>query len=91
MLFTSQRHKEHNSQLSLNLLDKKITTVTTFKYLGIVFDNFMTWKAHTDYVCKKVAVRVNILSRIRGCLTKRRAGLVYNTVTLPIFDYCDVA
>ena len=51
----------------------------------------MTWKAHADYVCKKVACRVGILGRIWGFLTKEVSILVYNTLILPLFDYCDIA
>ena len=65
--------------------------MTTFKYLGVVFDNFMTWKAHADYVCKKVACRVSILGRIRGFVTKEVSILVYNTLILPLINFCDIA
>ena len=51
----------------------------------------MTWKAHADYVCKKVAIRVSILGHVRGFVTKKASILVYNTIILPIFDYCDIA
>ena len=53
LLFTSQRHREHDCNLSLNLHGRSISCETTFKYLGVVFDIFMTSKAHADYVCKK--------------------------------------
>ena len=36
LLFTSQRHKERDCKLSLILLGRKISCVTTFKYLGVV-------------------------------------------------------
>ena len=65
--------------------------MTTFKCLGVVFVNFTTWKAHADYVCKKVACRVGILGRIRGFLTKEVSVLVHNTLILPLFYYCDIA
>ena len=48
LLFTSQRHKERDCILNLNLLRKSISCEITFKYLGVVFNNFMTWKAHAD-------------------------------------------
>ena len=51
----------------------------------------MAWKAHPDYVCKKIATRVSILELIRGFVTTKAAVLVYNTIILPIFDYCDIA
>ena len=53
VLFTSQRHKERDCILNLDLLGKSISCENPFKYLGVVFDNFMTWKAHADYVCKR--------------------------------------
>ena len=90
VLFTSQRHKECDCTLNLNLLGKAISCETTFKYIGLVFDNFMTWKAHADYVCKKVASRVSILGRVRRFVTQEAAQLVHNALILPLFDYCDI-
>ena len=91
VLLTSQRHKERNCILNFNLLGKSISCQTTFKYLGVVFDNFMTWKAHADYVCKKVASRVIILGRVRSFVTKEAATLVHDALMLPLFGYCDIA
>ena len=91
VLFTSQRHKERDCTLNLDLLEKSISCETSFKQLGVVFDNFMTWKAHADYACKKVASRVNILGRVRIFATKEAATLVHNALILPLFDYCDTA
>ena len=84
VLFTSQRHKERDCILNLNLLGKSISCETTFKYLGVVFDNFMTWKAHADYVCKKVTSRVGLLGRVRSFVTKEAATLVHNALILPL-------
>ena len=53
VLFTSQRHKERDCILNLNLLGKSISCETTFKYLGVVFDNFLTWKAHAAMCVKR--------------------------------------
>ena len=85
--------KKRDCNLNLNLLGKAIFCESTFKYLGVVFDNLMTWKAHTDYVCKKVASRVSILGRVRSFVTKEAATLLDNTliIILPLFDYCDIA
>ena len=91
VLFTSQRHKERHCILILNLLGKPISCESTFKYLRDVFDNFMTWKAHADYVCKKEALRVSILGRVTSFVKKEAATLVYNALILPLFAYCDIA
>ena len=79
--------------IQFNFLGKSISYKTTFKYLGRVFDNFMTWKVHANYVCKTVVSRVSILGR-RTCQTfrqKEAATLVHNALILPLFDYCDIA
>ena len=83
--------KERDSILNLNLLGNSISCEITFKYERVVFDNFMTWKAHADYVWKKVASRVSILGRVRSFVTKEAATLVHNALILPLFDYCDIA
>ena len=80
VLFTSQRHEECDCILNLKLLGKSISCETTFKYLGVVFDNFMTWKAHAGYVGRKVASRVSILGRVRSFVTKEAATLVHNAL-----------
>ena len=89
VLLTSQRHKERDC--ILNLLGKSISCQTTFKYLGVVFDNFMTWKAHADYVCRRVASRVSILGRVGSFVAKEAETLVHKALVLPLFDYCDIA
>ena len=92
LLFTtSQRHEERDCNLNPNLLGKPISCKTTFKNLGVVFDGFMTYKAHADYVRKKVASRVSILGRVRGFVIEEAATLVRNTLILPLFDYCVIA
>ena len=62
------------SNRTINMIDRNCRVLfvncRTFKYLGVVFDNFMTWKAHADYVCKKVASKVSILGRVRSFVTK---------------------
>ena len=92
VLFTSQRLKERDCILNLNVLGKSKSCETFFKYLGVVFaDNYMTWKAHADYVCKKVASRVNISGRVRSFVTREAATLLHNALIFPLFDYCHIA
>ena len=61
----------------------------TLKNLGVVFDNLMIWKAHTEHLYKKVASRVSILGCSGAFVRKEAAILVYNIMNIPIFDSCD--
>ena len=70
--------------------DYEINRVYDFKYLGIVLDDSLTWKDHVRYVISKVGKRVGVLGRLRRNITIHAAFEMYNSLILPIFDYCDV-
>ena len=57
---------------------------------GIVLDDSLTWKDHVRYVISKVGKRVGVLGRLRRNITIHAAFEMYNSLILPIFDYCDV-
>lgn len=77
------------SEWFIDMLD--ISSVRTFKYLGVAFDNFMIWKTHADYLCKMMSNRVRILGFSRAFVRREAAIFVYNIMNLPVFDYCDIA
>lgn len=41
-----------------------IVQVDTFKYLGVVIDYSLTWKAHTNYLCSRFQQRLYFLRRL---------------------------
>ncbi len=43
-----------------------ITQVTSFKFLGIVIDNKLSWKLHIDYLASKLARNLSILYKLKG-------------------------
>ncbi len=66
-----------------------VRRVTEFKYLGIVMDECLHWKAQIDAVFSKVGKRLGMLRRIRDDITVNAAHLAYKSFVLPILDYCD--
>ena len=67
-----------------------ITNVQTYKYLGVIFDPKLTWKAHIAKTTAK-AVRWNQqLTRIAksaGGLSPNNTRLLFNTVAIPALTY----
>lgn len=59
-----------------------------FKYLGVMLDEKLSFKANIDYVCKKVAKKVGVLSRLARNLTFGARMSIYKSVIAPHFDYC---
>ena len=70
--------------------DYEINRVYDFKYLGIVIDDSLTWKDHVRHVISKVGKRVGVLGCLRRNITIHAAFEMYNSLILPIFDYCNV-
>ena len=65
-----------------------IEMVQEFKYLGVLIDNRLTFKANVDYVCKKVSKKVGVLSRLAKFITLDARINIYKSIIAPHFDYC---
>ena len=63
--------------------------MTQFKYLGIWLDLSLTWSIHVDKLVKNVDKCVGILQRASSVLPRQTLNLLYKTLILPRFDYCD--
>ena len=51
----------------------------------------MSWKEHISSMGKKISSRLAILHRARKVLPKSSYLTLYNTMVLPLLDYCAVA
>ena len=71
------------------LKGQEIERVAKFKYLGIIFDQCITWREHAESAGGEVMKRLGLLSQTRNTLTLRAAKCVYNAIIQPIFDYAD--
>ena len=47
---------------------EKLEQCQSYKYLGVYIDENLSWKAHIDYICKKIAKACGYLSKIRHCV-----------------------
>ena len=64
MIFrNSNRSKEQT--IDIKIEGELLDVVTHTKFLGIVVDNSLSWKLHLDYISKKIAKSVGIISRAR--------------------------
>ena len=76
--------------ISLFLGDKPINQAQYYKYLGVLIDVNLNFKT-TRGVLVKISKRIGVLGRIRNNLTVDVANKVYQSLVLPIMDYCDDA
>ena len=86
MLFGSWQNLAKSPYLCIQLYGKTFKRVAKFGYLGVVFDENLSWKDHVEYVSSKVSRRLGLLSRIRSCLTLRASKQVYTSLLQPLFQ-----
>ena len=89
MLIHSSR-KVVGDNLSLRIDDRSVERVRSFKFLGVVVNDTLTWADHIDMVCKKVSRSLNLLRRLSWFLPQPLLLLYLKSYILPHFDYCDV-
>ena len=84
-----QRLVRSESHSSLCMEGKEVNQVKSFKYLGVLLDECLSFNNHISYLRSKVASRLGLLSRLRGCLTTEAANKIYLSIVLLILSYCD--
>ena len=89
MLFGTRKKLNKASDFEIKLTDQPLERVTKFKYLGVTFEESMTWNDHTETICIKSAKRLGLLSQIRSCLTIAALKCVFSTLVKPLLDYAD--
>ena len=69
MLIHSRR-KIVDGNTTLNIDDRSVECVQSFKFLGVIINNTLTWVDHISMVCKKVSCSLNLLRRLSWFLPR---------------------
>jgi len=71
------------------MMDGEVIEMENYiKYLGVMIDGRLDFKANVDYMCKKVSKKVGVLSRLARFITLGARISIYKSVIAPHFDYC---
>ena len=85
---TNQRLKKF-ADIQIGINGDGILRTQTFKYLGIILDETLSFNDHVQYVSGKIRQKLGVLSRCRKFITRDTALTLYKAMVLPHFDYCD--
>ena len=88
MLVVTHQRTAEADDLVMEISNTCLERVNKFKYLGVLLDNTLSWKDHVEYIGNKISSRLGILRRARKVLPKPTCQMLYNTLVLPLFDYC---
>ena len=75
--------------LRVKIQNQNIDEVSSYNYLGVIFDSELAFTLHLRELHNKVQRKVFQLSKIRRFITIFAALQVYKQTIMPILDYCN--
>ena len=72
----------------LRIDGKLIRSVNESKFLGVLIDKHISWRAHIGRVLTRVRQTMGLIGRARGFMKGAQLLLLYNTMVLPHLQYC---
>lgn len=88
MIFAPCRKKYDKHDVNLHIDGVNVLQVTETKFLGVLIDDALNWKAHIDFVKGKLMKTVGILYRARNRLDTIALRTLYTALILPYLSYC---
>lgn len=64
--------------------------MSTYKYLGFLIDDGLTFKSHIDTLVKKLRLKLGFYFRNRACFSFEARKRLVSATFLPILDYGDI-
>jgi hypothetical protein len=81
------RNKKSKHELKISINNESIKRVEKITFLGIVIDEFLTWRDHIDLIAKKIIKCAAIISRIRHFTNLNSLKLIYYALVYPYLTY----
>ena len=88
MIITGKRAQNHDFKLKINGVP--LQRCSSYKYLGLHFDENLNWKIHIDYVCKKLSKTCGIISKLRHCVDIAILKTVYYALGYSYLRYGNI-
>ena len=76
----------------LHIDDKPIERVSTYKLLGIIFNNRLTWDDHVEYIVSKASKRIFCITKLVRSHSVNNCDIIviYCSIVRSILEYCEV-
>jgi len=77
-----------NHDFIVSVDNREIERVTSYKYLGVEIDETLSWRNHTDSLCKKVSAGIGAIKRVRHLVPSQTLHQMYDALVEPYLEYC---
>ena len=89
MVFGTSPCLSNMDSFTISVNGTSIKRVSQLKYLGVVFDERLSWNDYVKFILAKAGKGVEMLGRICYCITWHSAKIIYTSMIRPIIEYCD--
>ena len=90
VIFRSKTKKELD-EITIKINKSKLSPVPNVNYLGVVLDEFLSWDAHVNKLCKNLAQTNGILSKLRHYVPQKTCISVYFSLFYSFILYGSLA
>ena len=90
MIFGTRNKVNSVDRIEIKINQEELQMVPTYKYLGFNLDQTLNYKYHLGTVISNISFKLYLFSKVRRFLNEKSAIIVYKTIILPFYDYCDV-
>ena len=90
VIFRSKTKQELN-EITIKINKSKLSPVPNVSYLSVVLDEFLSWDAHVNKFCKKLAQTNGILSKLRHYVPQKTCISVYFSLFYSFILYGSLA
>ena len=70
--------------------DSTLERCSSYKYLGVYFDEKLDWKIHIKYLCEKIGKVCGYLSKLRHCTSVKIQKMIYSAIVKSHLQYCNI-
>lgn len=88
MLFHPQKAKSIPIEESLLLNDRVVERVREHTFLGLIFDENLSWKSQIKNVLKKIRINLGVTARIKNCANRSTLIAIFQSLILSHIRYC---
>ena len=76
-----------NRPFNLEINGEKVECVSEFNFLGVMLDDFLSWKPHIKMVTSKISRTLGVIKRVRKILPFSALKTLYNSLIVPHINY----
>ena len=90
MVFGNKNKSISSNQPKIIIDGETLEIVNETKFLGVYLDSALNWKKHVNYISKKIAKSIGIISRANQILGTKYLLQLYYSFIFPYLIYCNV-